>query len=371
MAKGSKTVPQSAAATEYGDDNGRRRSTDRPSADRTAASTNEAIPSDSSHSVSETPNEPVPETVPGPVPAWLIERAAVGEVPAAQRQRVRTLLAKDERAQAQLDALRADNAAILAAYAPDAVVAEIERRRRVAAAVESTQEGTRNPSGWRWPLMLSGVAGAAAVMGLLFLSEGTGPRVPDNVIASNTTNTDRFGNGVAGGFERHKGEPQLIIHRKRGREVVRLERNAVVGVGDLLQLSYVPRGQPYGTILSLDGNGAVTLHYPDQVDGDTALGSAINNSANSVDDRKAGRQEGGKEGRFELPHAYELDDAPKFEHFVFITSADRIDVREVLTQAERLARRMALQEGAAERAQLELAAGVKQVWFSLRKESAP
>jgi hypothetical protein len=74
---------------------------------------------------------------------------------------------------------------------------------------------------------------------------------------------------------------------------------------------------PYGLILSVDGRGGVTLHFPAEKDGSSLL----------VLNKKTA-----------LPHAIELDDAPGFERFFLITSGFPIDVEDVLKKAENLAR---------------------------------
>ena len=70
-------------------------------------------------------------------------------------------------------------------------------------------------------------------------------------------------------------------------------------------------------VVSLDGRGAVTLHHPATLNGSTALtpGDAVT-----------------------LDHAYELDDAPGFERFLFVTSDAPLDVATVLEAAHVLAR---------------------------------
>jgi len=116
---------------------------------------------------------------------------------------------------------------------------------------------------------------------------------------------------------RAKGlRPSLVVHRQvsDGEEV--LSGGAVAAQGDVLQLAYVPGEASHGVVLSIDGNGSVTLHHPASVGGDTRL------------------QRGGES---RLPHGYQLDDAPSFERFFLVTGAAPIDVSEVLAAADRLA----------------------------------
>jgi hypothetical protein len=60
----------------------------------------------------------------------------------------------------------------------------------------------------------------------------------------------------------------------------------------------------------------VTLHFPDDEKQNPTLTRA---------------------GRFYFPNAIELDDAPKFERFFFLTSRKKIDVGDILSRARVLA----------------------------------
>jgi hypothetical protein len=81
----------------------------------------------------------------------------------------------------------------------------------------------------------------------------------------------------------------------------------------VLQVSYVALGRPYGVIFSIDGAGVVTLHHPTSAEGEQAL----------VD----------LDGAVPLPSAYELDDAPRFEKFFFVTALHPLDVTAILEKA--------------------------------------
>jgi len=107
-----------------------------------------------------------------------------------------------------------------------------------------------------------------------------------------------------GATERAKGGPQLVVYRFDGVTAERLEDGALVRQGDLIQLGYVAAGAQHGVILSVDGRGDVTLHYPTSQGGPTALRS---------------------DGLRRLGRSYELDDAPDFERFFFVTADAPLD----------------------------------------------
>jgi hypothetical protein len=68
-----------------------------------------------------------------------------------------------------------------------------------------------------------------------------------------------------------------------------------------------------------------------------------------------------------LDHAYELDDAPQWERFYFITADTSFDVDPLMETARQSAARMRGTPPAA----LQVAAGFEQSTFSLQKETRP
>lgn len=119
------------------------------------------------------------------------------------------------------------------------------------------------------------------------------------------------------GYEqvRLKGDSRLIVHRKTGETVELLADGDHVAAGDLIQLSYIAGEAQYGAILSVDGRGEVTLHFP----GGTGDSSKLDH-----------------EGTQDLPFAYQLDDAPNFERFFFIVSSSPVNIGELLDRAREL-----------------------------------
>jgi hypothetical protein len=263
------------------------------------------------------------------VPDWLLERVALDQVPPGQADELARRMAADPTAAARLAALRASNQEILAALPPAQVAAEVERRRRLAEVAAAAPR----PRTW---IAASGAMAAAVAVLVMLLVPGK---------RDVTSEID------AAGEERAKGDPHLVIHRKRGDEAQRLERDAQVRAGDLLQIAYVAAGRAHGVIFSIDGAGVVTLHHPAASGGSTAL---------------VGK------GVVELAHSYELDDAPDFERFFLVTPAPgspsgALDVTAILDRAEALAR----DKQAARSAPIDLPDSMQQWSFPLRKEQQP
>lgn len=215
------------------------------------------------------------------LPDWLVERAALEEVPSVSRDRIERA-DRDELA-ARVAELRADNASVLAAYPPGPTVAAIQRR---------IQPRPR----YRVHVAFFAVAAAVAVAFVAWPRSSQ----PEQVAIADDEEVTRA-----------KGAARLTVFRQAGDHAERLDEDAVVRAGDTLQIRYSAGGKLYGVIASVDGAGVVTLHYPASADA-PALATALAQKPTS------------------LPQAYVLDDAPEFEHFFFITSRDPIEVAPTL-----------------------------------------
>lgn len=120
--------------------------------------------------------------------------------------------------------------------------------------------------------------------------------------------------GIVTSTERAKGSgAQLFIYKKENKGASVLRSFSKVQSGDIIQLSYLASGQTYGAIISIDGNGIITRHFPD--DG---------HMANSL---TAG-------GEVPLPFSYQLDNAPTFERFILITSSRNFSVTSIINSIQ-------------------------------------
>lgn len=211
-------------------------------------------------------------------PQWLVERIALGELPPRELEQARArLLAEPDGAQ-RLAALSAHDAQTLAALPPPAVAAEVKRR------AAPTSPASPRP-------FVFAFAVAVPVLAALLLWVAAGPRVaPPSVPGLEEDGTRLKGLG-----------PKLLVHRQTPGGADALGDGATVRPGDVLQLSYVAAGRPYGVIVSLDATGSVTLHLPEQPGAAAKLDGS---------------------GAHALPRAYALDDAPGYERF-FLVTADR------------------------------------------------
>jgi hypothetical protein len=148
----------------------------------------------------------------------------------------------------------------------------------------------------------------AAAAALLLVFTGILPVVLNKASIDNSTPTE---------ITRVKGlRSQLHVYRETESQPEQLSEGDLVREHDLLQISYLAGEKSYGIIFSIDGRGAVTLHFPDIESSSPKLYA---------------------DGEIPLPYSYELDDAPNFERFFFIVSDEKITLDDILEEAGRLA----------------------------------
>jgi hypothetical protein len=230
------------------------------------------------------------------LPDWLVERAALDEVAPSNRARLDG--ADSQELADRIATVRADNAAELSAHPAGPAVAQIEER----VAAEAKRVATRR----RRRIALFGAMASAAAVAVVVVvfARPADPEAPPAAIDDN--------DGI-----RVKGAARLLAFRQSGDRVENLDEDAVVRAGDVLQLRYNGGGRSHGLIASVDGAGAVTLHFPATEDAPTTLAARTTT----------------------LPHAYALDDAPRFERFFFLTSDAPIDIKRTMTTLGSFARR--------------------------------
>ena len=225
------------------------------------------------------------------IPDILIEQAALGELPPQKIEELRRECDLD----ARIADLENSNRQILDRYTPQAMAAAINRRGSSNAPSSRIIQGV-----FRLALPLAAAAALFIAVGLPSIRNGQ--VVPDDAGAL----------GI-----RLKGmQPALKVYRQSGSSAEELKNRQEVQANDLLQVSYIAADAQYGVILSIDGSGSITLHYPDYPQGDQRLAAG---------------------GEFALPFSYQLDNAPRFERFYFISGAKEIPMNLLMEEAERVA----------------------------------
>jgi hypothetical protein len=219
-----------------------------------------------------------------PLPGYLLERLAAGDLPAAEAHAARERLAAEPGGEARLEALRREDRALRETLPPLRAPVAVRPVRR--------------------PLLLLAPAMAAVVAGGLLVVVGRGPTAPL----------------LAGEEEvRVKGlAPRLVLHRKVAGGAEELGPRATARGGDLLQLGLVSAGRGYGVVLSFDGRGTLTRHLPETGERAVRLPPS---------------------GEALLPASFRLDDAPGFERFLLVVSREEFPVARAVEAARALAAR--------------------------------
>jgi hypothetical protein len=197
------------------------------------------------------------------VPDWKIERYLLGELPEGEMDALKNL--QDEDFRLQIEHIKNSNKKLLAKY-------PYKRKFTV----------------------VQNVSMRLAAMFLLCATAFIAMLSTENIYEEGT---------------RVKGlKTGLEIWRKTAELAEELTDNSEAKAGDLLQIRYSTQ-EPYGALLSLDGNGVLTIHLAGK-------------------NGKAAHLEAGK--TTSLENAYELDNAPKFETFYLITANKEFELAPVV-----------------------------------------
>jgi hypothetical protein len=235
-------------------------------------------------------SEGYPPTIPD---VWL-ERYLLGELPESEAEAIERLLKTDTSLQARLSDLQSSSRQIREEYSAASM------SRLIAARFDPTSQADwPRPSFARWWAVPAALAAAVVILLTLPLG-GFWPPIVEEPAPT----------------ERVKGlEPLLKLYRKTVNGSETLEDGALAREGDLIRVGYRVAIDRFGVILSVDGRGSVTLHLP---------------------------QAGGRARRLEtdalvlLDISYELDDAPRWERFYFITGATPFAVAPVVQAARQI-----------------------------------
>ena len=239
-----------------------------------------------------------------------IERFILEELPGRRKKKILDQLAKDDILKAKIQNIKKSDEDILKKFPPKFVVPEIlNRYKNKKKDFEFDEIFRKKFVFFRRILYASPVL--VSVIAILFLILPF-QREKNNFSINYGLSNDLRIKGVP---EIDTSKSQLIIFRKDGDRVELIKNTTIGKAGDLLQIGYVVTEESFGMIISIDGKGNITLHFPDSVNDSTMLEQYK---------------------RILLPNAIELDDSPGFERFFFLTSKTEIDVSEILRKAEKL-----------------------------------
>jgi hypothetical protein len=221
-----------------------------------------------------------------PVPELMIERLALADLDRESAANLRSNLEATGQI-GRLAEIEASNAAILAAHPPAVVFEEVRKRL----AQREVPGSSTSHKGHRWLPWSSLLFGATAIAALALVIRPA-PKPGEN--ATHTAPSEGPEIITLKGLR-----PHLIIYKKTASGPARLTDKSPVHPGDTLQVAYVAAGRRFGVVVSQDARGSVTFHLP--TDGSQATPLAT-------------------QGETAASNAFELDDSPGFERFVFVTS---------------------------------------------------
>ncbi len=243
----------------------------------------------------------------------VLEQYVLGELNSATRKTIDDLLQTSPELRKRVDDIESSNREILSLYPADRTVGQIiskaaERNRSILTDIFNGKVAAGSGDGRHSALAVlvkgKGLAASIALsLVILFTVFGTG--LVGESGADKSTGINNFTEESI----RLKGDSAIVVHRLENSTPVRLSNGITARQGDLLQISYRAASADYGVIVSVDGRGSVTLHYPERPGLSTKLD---------------------KKSLVTLSRSYQLDDAPRFERFFFVTSKKALDVKRVI-----------------------------------------
>jgi len=223
------------------------------------------------------------------VPDLWLEQYVLGELDEARAALITRELAHSPSLRVRLEALERSDREIRAAYPPPRLVAEVTARA----------SGRRGRQPAALVLATAAAIGLAATPWLWSASGRFGESRSATAPSVSSSDDDRVkGTGAA-----------LAVYRQTPAGSEALRDGDRGRAGDLLRVGYQASRAGFGAILSVDGSGAVTRHYP--LDGPTA--APLEAGALVL-----------------LNEAFELDAAPRWERFHLFASESPFDLEPLI-----------------------------------------
>jgi hypothetical protein len=253
----------------------------------------------------------------GPISDFHLELFVLGELPQAQASRLQERLTTDAALRERLKAVREHERTFPLAFPADEVVprikaaslaapAPVSPARFAAAAPPATAPESR-------PIARPGASPLGRLARAFRVSPAFQIAGAFAVLLLAAIPLVLHRPSVATADSRLKGiRPELRLYRDTPSGPERLASGSRAAPGDVIQIEFHPGDYPYGAIISVDGGGGVTLHWPKDARAGTAL-SVFRG--------------------YRLPEAFKLDAAPRFERFYLLLSRDPIDVEAMLRMA--------------------------------------
>ena len=228
-----------------------------------------------------------------------LERFVLGELPENEAFEINEKIRQDKKLEKEYNAILTSNQEILKKYPSEAMAISIENCFSEQHKNDNKELSFSNIVKKTIPYF-SGLAIAALalfVVGPVFFTQSYNQEASEEIV---------YAKGL---------DSRIILYLKEGSDSRILKEGDLLKEGDELRIAYFSGNAPYGVILSIDGRNTITVHYP-YGDGQNPLIST------------------GKEVR--LDFSYELDDAPKYEKFYFITSRNTFDTSLIIDKTKEM-----------------------------------
>lgn len=242
------------------------------------------------------------------IPDLWLELYLLDELDEPMRSEVTQLLQSDNEILQRYQKLQQSNEEILSLYPAQSFAHKLKEKARTRGNIhlhieldETEKDQLRQVRNTlnRWSRWGYGLAAVLVVMIAVSINEPT--QMSDQPQA------------ILGDDIRTKGlKPSLSIYLNRENKIRELHNQDQVAAGDVIQLAYTAVDYRYGLIISVDGLGNISRHFPEQGDQAAPL---LNKPQSS------------------LNYSFELDDAPGFEQFIFIASKQEFAIAELMHKA--------------------------------------
>lgn len=228
---------------------------------------------------------------------FTLEQYLLGELPPEEQERLANLVTHDPGLRERVQRLSNRSHRFLVDHPASAVLTRQEFQPRPRPPSRSGR-----PSLSRLAVAGWGAAAVVLVLPMVFL----GSPSPDNRAkgGSGTPGAEAPTDQASGG---------ISVFLLQGENSLPLASGTLAHKDDRIQVALKTTSKEYALLVSIDGNGQLTLHAPN------GLTSPLELAANEP---------------VLLPFAYQLDDAPSFERFVLVTGPSPFDPQRVWTEVQ-------------------------------------
>lgn len=253
------------------------------------------------------PNNPLPSRPGNHLSDLYLERYHLGELSSAEAEAFRQRLAEDAALRERLRRIEKHDQAFAGSHPASTWVPRIEKAIRDSQEKSLGQQDNRatesriiparpTPSRsyrreWQFAFSFAAMLALALTALPVWLA---GPRDPSDGI--------RLKGGAANSGSQ-AGEPGLMLYRQMAEGPEALHPGDKVKAGDALQIELKSGSYAYAAVVSVDGQGAITWHWPARPD----------------QPERASQLPKGR-----LPNAFQLDSAPGFERFYLVLGSDSL-----------------------------------------------